>query len=151
MSHACSVGVTHLCTVISQPLRRCLISVQIIVKYEISSPHINYSAIYHNRKTSEKQKGLSSALSEVETRGGRRKKKWESLLFQTYQFHVNGRWNAKILAWPFFPPNFAPSHCPLFSLYFFHNSLLSRIWFLDMICQITCGISYATGDGIVSL
>lgn len=149
MSHACSVGVTHLCTVISQPLRWCLISVQIIVKDEISSPHINYSAIYHNRKTSEKQKALSSALSEVETRG-EGEKKWESLLFQTYQFHVNGRWNAKILAWPF-PTRFRPFSLSPFSPYFFHNSLPSRIWFLDMICQITCGISYATGDGIVSL
>lgn len=67
---------------------------------------------------------------------GKRKKKCESWLFQTYQFHVNGCWNVKIFTLPFshkisprltnpLQPN-AFLLCFFFPSYFFHNSLLNQ-------------------------
>lgn len=101
-------------------------------------------------------KGTFTSFPAVETRGNRERKKSVSWLFQTYQFHVNGWWNVKIFTLPFShkisllltkpPPT---KHCCFFScLIFFIIPSWARIWFLDMIWQITCS---TTGNALYSL
>lgn len=129
---ACTAWEWHTC---DSSHCQCLISVQIVVKYEISSPLINYSAIYHNRVTSERQKALSSGSPRWRQGERRKEKKCESWLFQTYQFHVNGCWNVKISSLPFshkISPRLTNPLQPnaflffFFPSYFFHNSLLNQ-------------------------
>lgn len=60
-------------------------------------------------------------------RGGDERNENGSLLaFQTYRFHVNGHWNAKILVCPF-PTRFLP-FSPLFLNFFFIPSSVSGSW-----------------------
>ena len=76
--------------------------------------HISIIPQFNNRQTFEKQKPLSSASR----RWRQGEEKWESLwLFQTYRFHVNGHWNAKILVC-LFPTRFL-SFSSVFSFFFF--------------------------------
>lgn len=111
-----SVGVTHLCTVLPQISRvdvwslfrsnvRRLHHVSIIPQFNTTEGRLENKRHFHQRLG-----------------GGDEGKKNGSLqVFQTYQFHVNGHWNAKILAW-LFPTRFLSFSPSLFFL-FVHLSL----------------------------